>query len=83
MGDFSCKNKNYNKYFTFQIVFLGPPGTDSALRLPVIRRRRGGAKHFKRPSGTQILWMANPAINRRATIACPSGTKLRLDSGKS
>jgi hypothetical protein len=30
---------------------------------------------FKRPSGTQISWMANPAINRRATIACPSGTK--------
>jgi hypothetical protein len=30
---------------------------------------------FKRPSGTQILLMPNPAINRRATIACPSGTK--------
>jgi hypothetical protein len=30
---------------------------------------------FKRPSGTQILLIANPAINRRATIACPSGTK--------
>jgi|HubBroStandDraft_6_1064221.scaffolds.fasta_scaffold1748694_2 hypothetical protein len=27
------------------------------------------------PSGTQILWMANPAINRRATIARPSGAK--------
>src|ERR1700722_11357578 len=29
---------------------------------------------FRRPSGTQILWIANPAINRRATVICPSGT---------
>jgi hypothetical protein len=27
------------------------------------------------PSGTRTLLMANPAINRRATIVCPSGTK--------
>jgi hypothetical protein len=31
--------------------------------------------NFKRPSGTQIIWMANPAIDRRATIARPSGAK--------
>jgi hypothetical protein len=27
------------------------------------------------PPGRRSLWMANPAINQRATIACPSGTK--------
>src|SRR5580700_7393641 len=30
---------------------------------------------FRRPSGTQAIWSRTPAINRRATIACPSGTK--------
>jgi hypothetical protein len=29
---------------------------------------------FRRPSGTQAMSSRTPAINRRATVICPSGT---------
>jgi hypothetical protein len=32
---------------------------------------------FRRPSGTQAMGSRTPAINRRATVICPSGTARR------
>jgi hypothetical protein len=31
---------------------------------------------FRRPSGTQAMGSRTPAINRRATVICPSGTRI-------
>jgi hypothetical protein len=38
--------------------------------------------NFKRPSGTQVIFAANPAINRRATFGRPSGTPAALACAK-
>ena len=59
---------------SFSHVFSSPKG------YAIVHSLLSVTACFKRPSGTQIIFMANPAINRRATIARPSGTKCKPTS---
>ena len=59
---------------SFSHVFSSPKG------YAIVHSLLSVTACFKRPSGTQIIFMANPALNRRATIARPSGTKCKPTS---